>query len=287
MRYKKVLILIVFFACSAVLYAVLKYENSDDVYFIIEPEYNEYLVNQHMYIKATLVNNSDTLYPLVISLSWNDVEFEIIDPNGNLVTNGATQQKVYEVSPNPRLLEPGEKVERIIDMDWFMRNSELVLGEVTGVFTIKAEYQGIVSNTITLNVNRPQGIDSVLYSFTNYGYFGANNKESFDEKFKILNEYKESKYAPQIADVLWTYLKEYYQGNELELIDTRLTNIMSDSYCFLPVVMNKISPRSMDGQKTGNRQIAIENLNILRSKFINEKSQLLFDIINDSIINEF
>lgn len=204
-RIKKILFLIliifaILFSCSSSSGLTGGNLDSGKVILIIEPEYKDYLVKQRVWCKVTLKNLSDEDYYLKKSLNYYDLDLNILDPSGKRLHSGII------ICSGPATdsikLSPGEKRERIINLDAFMgpiKNRD----DITGVYKISANYQGIKSKEIKITKFKPTGVDREVYGrlYRDFNFFPLNEKD-VSYLADVVYKFPNSKYIPYLYGIL-------------------------------------------------------------------------------------
>lgn len=174
--------------------------DSGKVELVIEPEYKEYLIKQSVWFKVILKNLSDEDYYLKKSLSYFDLDLNIIDPSGKrlhssiIICSGPATDSIK--------FSPGETRERYINLDAFMgpyKNRD----DITGVYKISANYQGIKSNDIEIKKSKPSGVDKEVYDrlFRDFNFYPFNEKDVL-YLADIVQSFPQSKYIPYLYGTL-------------------------------------------------------------------------------------
>jgi hypothetical protein len=186
-------------------------ENANNfVEFSIIPEYEEYLINQSVWVNLQIKNNTSDTYYIKDELSWDIIDFYIFDPRGDRL------RRVAEIDNLPSFdsiaLQPEEIFDKLLNLDAHFMSAQNVLNELEGDYKIYAFYQNLESNKIILKFNRPTGNDLKVYNMTYYGYLLPENEEEFLELKSLVFSNPQSKYAPQLYNCL--FLSSYYMKND-------------------------------------------------------------------------
>jgi hypothetical protein len=195
---KKILITLIaiIFIAIIMVYFVLKINNENEikivdgkVNFIIEPEFQNYLVNQYLYAKLRLVNR--TFEPFQFAMPLDIWFLKVTGPDGNDLSGSLEGD--FPSLFDTVLLFPGQSLERIINLDPFLRDRFAF--NTFGKYVISAKFHGIESNGAILNLIHPTGTDLKIYN--EFFRTGASfNKTEIIEQY--INEGKSSPYFPQI-----------------------------------------------------------------------------------------
>ena len=166
------------------------------VQLIIEPEYDEYLLNQRVWIKVVLRNLSNNDYYLKKSFFIYNLNLNITDPSGNKIHCGV---ELHGIKPRDSILiPPGDSVFSYENLDTYLGMKD----NVPGVYKICANYQGIKSNEIEILMLEPTEIDKEVYDLTQKARMLAWTQEEISLLSDIIDHYPESKYIPEFYNRL-------------------------------------------------------------------------------------
>lgn len=175
--------------------SLLKSENS--VELIIESEFDYYLLEQNVWIKVDLINNTDSNYYVMESISPGILKFSIIEPDGNPVSSGGFTVN-YVIWDPILVLKPGERYQEIISLEHYLNSQEYKIGtyKISSGFYGHENIPYLKSNTIEIEILPPKGEDKELLYLT---------KQSNTRLSNLLDQYCESVYAPQLYTTLIVY----------------------------------------------------------------------------------
>lgn len=187
------------------------------VSLIITPEYDEYFIDQLIWLKINVANNSNENYYLKSPLKRSFVSFAGTYPSGKKIADSLNLD-IREHSDSLKL-EPGSSFEKVIPVTI---SSDKFYGEgkkETGKFNIIAEYQNLTSNELNINVTEPAGVDKEIYDQT-YGNLFITDIPQY-EKIQMLGEllkkYPGTKYSPQLYKIYFSesnYSKDYNNNSD-------------------------------------------------------------------------
>lgn len=190
---------------------------SGKVIFKILPEYDKYYIDQLIWIKAVVINNSKENYFIVHPLKRSFVRIEETFPSGNRISgiNIADTTK----QSDSLMLKPGSSFEKVILLN---SESEEFYGDMkreTGIYKLFARYQDLVSDEITINVSEPEGKDKELYDRTFLQLFKSEKSdyEKVSSLGELLKRYPGTKYSPQLYKIFLTeskYSKDYNNNSD-------------------------------------------------------------------------
>lgn len=191
--------------------SLLRSENS--VELIIESEFDYYLLNQVIWIKAAVINNTNSNFYSRSYLQPIDLNIVIIDPFGNGISKKIHSRSI--MLDTVFVVKPGERYQRIIPLEIYMGFDDYKIGkyQISCILSGYCNPPKLTSNTIEIEVIEPKGKDKELYDLT-YGL--RLFPISYDGKLKLhklLNQFNESIYAPQLYNVL--IITTFYQNSEL------------------------------------------------------------------------
>lgn len=224
--------------------------DSGKVQLIIEPEYDEYLLNQSVWIKVVLKNLSNNSYYIKRALSNPFLDFKILDPSGNKVHCGITY--TYGKARDSILLSPEDSVLRYECLDIYMATQN----NIQGIYKIYANYQGIKSNEIEIMMLEPTGIDKEVYNSTYRTRTAPWTLKEISHLSNIIDSYPESKYMPQLYSILLGILvyKEKDIYNKFMYYFNKYFENHSNSYNSLFVI------GEYDGYLKDRKEMSIEQV---------------------------
>ena len=187
------------------------------VSLIITPEYDEYFIDQLIWIKINVANNSNENYYLKSPLKRSYVSFAGTYPSGKNFTDSLSSD-IREHSDSLSL-EPGSSFEKVIPVNI---SAEKFYGEEkkeTGNYKINAMYQNLTSNDLNINVSGPPGIDKEIYDKTYGKLFTADipQYEKIQKLGELLKKYPGTKYSPQLYKIYFSesnYSKDYNNNSD-------------------------------------------------------------------------
>jgi hypothetical protein len=187
------------------------------VRLVIETEYNEYFIDQLIWVKVIVTNNSNVDYFLKSPLKRIYTRFEGTYPSGKKITESGSYDK-NEMSDS-LLLKPGSSFEKVMPLNI---EAEKFYGEEkkeTGTYKINATYQDLVSDEISITVNKPAGIDREIYEKTYEQLLGSDISqfEKIQKLGEALKKYPGTKYSPQLYKLYFdesNYSKDYNNNSE-------------------------------------------------------------------------
>lgn len=173
----------------------------DNVNLIIYPEYDEYFINQDIWIKCDLINNSKDNYYLKLPITIHSVTVIITNPLNEKGNYHTETENAYNDSLE---LIPGKSTEKLVCLNWVFPRFTSTDIKIYGLYKIKFVYQGIESNEININITEPTGVDKILYDSTFNGIFKPYIpiNEKMNKLEKLLDKYPSSKYSPQLYNYL-------------------------------------------------------------------------------------
>ncbi|HMS32761.1 MAG TPA: hypothetical protein PKC91_01615 [Ignavibacteria bacterium] len=183
----------------------------------ISAEFDEYIIDQLIWIKVTVINNSDDNYYLTYPLRRLFVKFDETYPSGN--KNIENLPADSSMQSDSLLLKPGSTFEKVIQLN---REPEKFYGEKkkeTGIYKISARYQDIKSNEINFKVSEPAGIDKELYDETYLKLF-KDDIPVYERNTKLgelLKKYPGTRYSPQLYKKYFeesNYTKDYNNNSD-------------------------------------------------------------------------
>ena len=187
------------------------------VSLIITSEYDEYFIDQLIWIKINVANNSNENYYLKSPIKRAYVDFSVTYPSGKKLSDSLSLD-IREHSDSLKL-EPGSSFEKVIPVNI---SSDKFYGEgkkETGKFNIIAEYQNLTSNELNINVTEPAGVDKEIYDQT-YGNLFITDIPQYEKIQKLgelLKKYPGTKYSPQLYKIYFSesnYSKDYNNNSD-------------------------------------------------------------------------
>lgn len=187
------------------------------VSLIITPEYDEYFIDQLIWVKINVINNSNENYYLKSPLKRPYVSFTGTYPSGKKITGGSGSE-IQEQSDSLKLV-PGSSFEKVIPVNI---SSEKFYGEErkeTGNYKIGAMYQNLRSNDLNFKVKEPAGIDKEIYDQTYGNLFMTDipQYEKIQKLGELLKKYPGTKYSPQLYKIYFSesnYSKDYNNNSD-------------------------------------------------------------------------
>lgn len=187
------------------------------VILILSPEYDGYFINQDIWMKVVVVNNSDDNYYLKLPLNRTYTNFYRTYPSGKIITDSITVNRLKP--PDSLKLLPGGSYEKVMTLN--KTSTKLLIDDIneTGIYIINATYQDLVSNELKLPVTVPAGIDKELYDQT-YGKLFAQNISEEERVYKLedlLKKYPATKYSPQLYNIFFresNFTNDYNRSSE-------------------------------------------------------------------------
>lgn len=183
----------------------------------IETEYGEYYIDQMIWIKVIVTNNTKDNYYLRYPLTRLFVMFEKIYPSGDSISENIAADAFLQ--SDSLLLKPGSSFEKVIQLN---TEPEKFYGDEkkeTGIYKINARYQDLISNEINLKVSEPSGIDKELYDDSYLKLF-KNEIPIYERNQKLgelLKKYPGTKYSPQLYKKYFeetNYSKDYNNNSD-------------------------------------------------------------------------
>lgn len=191
-----------------------------EVKLIITPEYSEYFIEQDIWMKVMVVNNSIESYYLKFPLNRTFTNFKGMYPSGKIIADSITFNPI-EKSDSLKLI-PGSSYEKVMALNKAAKNffiSDKGDNVETGIYKINARYQQLVSNELSLKVTLPTGADKELYDET-YGKLFIQNVSPEEKIYKLeelINRYPSSKYSPQLYYIFFresNFTNDYNRSSE-------------------------------------------------------------------------
>ncbi|MBK9331307.1 MAG: hypothetical protein IPM96_02625 [Ignavibacteria bacterium] len=188
---------------------------NDSLQFTIQSEYEEYLVNQDIWLKVKLYNNSKAPYLMNLPFSKPGIVFTIKE--GDSLRLRFDNQNYEPARIFSCLLPESDSLVTYIHLIYNI--SDILKA---GTFTVIADYQDLESNEITFAVSKPKGGDKVIFDELHGPYKHATREEQYNYRLEILEKYKDSQYCPQF----YIALLQFTEGQK----DTSLFQDMFDKY---------------------------------------------------------
>lgn len=170
--------------------------DSGKVQLIIEPEFDEYLLNQIVCVKVLLKNMTDKNYSIHYPLSLDIFRYNIFDPFGNTLHYPLTSDLVSFLD-SIKLIS-GETIEKYFCLDGYFSSYK----NVPGGYRISADFQGIKSNEIKIVITIPTSDNKKVYNLTYGADYYPRNQREISYLSGIIRRYPKSKYIPQLYNGL-------------------------------------------------------------------------------------
>ena len=187
------------------------------VSLIITPEYDEYLLDQLIWVKINLTNNSNENYFLKSPLKRSYVRFAGTYPSGEKIAVSFISE-IQEQSDSLKL-EPGSSFEKVMPLNISAEKFYGKEKKETGNYKINAKYQNLTSNELIINVTEPAGIDKEIYEQTYGKLFKAeiSQYEKIQKLGEAIKKYPGTKYSPQLYKIYFdesNYSKDYNNNSD-------------------------------------------------------------------------
>ncbi len=197
-----VLIFTLFLANKTFVLGLLKPKiPSGDIQIIIKPEYENYLVNQSLWLKVIVINKTGKSYQLKTPLDIFGMKFEIIGPDNIAVQKIFESERAFDM--DSIYVSGNDSIENFINLDFWMHNSLQLEKKLIGKYIIRATYQGMESNELNIRVEYPSGGDKELFDQTFGAIYPFSNDDQSKKLENLLNQYSKSPYGPQLYDALF------------------------------------------------------------------------------------
>ncbi|MEP7146747.1 MAG: hypothetical protein ABI792_07035 [bacterium] len=201
--------------------------NGNKINLKIEPEYSNYLFAQRIWLKVTLTNNSDLDYFIKENFDAVGIHFDITTPNRTKLYNHViVDSEIFDSIK----LSPNQIYENVFPIDNYINS----LNNVKGVYDIQAIFQNIISNTISIDIERPEGDDRTQYllfqNFITARDFQKSSENDFKDIEEFLKQYPYSVYAPDLYDQLLIARLMSGKTNNVENTVINFFNSYADSY---------------------------------------------------------
>lgn len=226
------------------------------VQLIIEPEFDQYLHNQDVYLKVSIVNKSQTSYYLKEPLIWYSFNFDIKSTKDEKLTSGTT----IDAMPSTDSVEipPDSVLSTIVNMGWFFNKLSLKDSDKNEVYSINGRYQGLSSNEILIEFIPPSDKELRFYKS-----MVPNDYDELENSLNVLDE-NDSRYTPQIYNDL--------------LVSTA---VHSDSIQFFNV-FNKFLTSGRNSYSFYNALILFKNFTLKQLKWRPERIQSELDNLQNN-----
>lgn len=193
----------------------------------VETEYNEYLIDQLIWVKVVVFNNSNTDYYLKDPLKRLYTHFEVTSPSGKKV-NEILSSDISQQTDSLQL-RPGSSFEKVMPLNTV---TEKFYGEEkkeTGAYNVRASYQDLISDEIRVIVREPEGIDKEIYEKTYVQLLNSDisRYEKIQKLSEVLKEYPSSKYAPQLYKI---YFDESHYSKDYNNNSDEINNFFQSNY---------------------------------------------------------
>lgn len=191
--------------------------SENKVKLVIDPEYDRYFIDQDIWLKVVVVNNSSDNYFLKMPLNRFVVRFKGISPSGK-VFEDSLRINIIEPADSLKLL-PGNSFEKVMPLNIQTKRFFSPENTEKGNFKIIAKYQNLVSNELNISVSEPEGIEKELYDQT-YGSLFTQNISEMDKIYKLeelLKKYPGTKYSPQLYNKFFReskFINDYNKSTE-------------------------------------------------------------------------
>lgn len=181
----------------------MKNLNKSEVQFSIQPEFNKYFRNQTIWIKVAIFNNLENPYQLNDPFGITGIKFDVIGPDKLPLENSILS---VDYLPMKSVFVPGkDSAITYVNLDYFFFNLVQIKKKQVGEFMIKAKYQNLESNEVTILMENPSGEDKELFDETFEGYYLFSNNDQSMRLENLLEKYKTSPYAPQLYVQLYHF----------------------------------------------------------------------------------
>lgn len=261
-------ILIVFFYKSEMFQDRSNYKN--DIFLSVEPEYKNYSFGQRVWLKVKLFNHTSSDYYLKESFDAYGIKFNISDPKNNKLFNGII---VHSMIIDSIKLEPENYFENIFPIDNYINN----FNSVEGTYSIEANYQDLVSNSVKIKMSSPSGDTEDQYlvykNLFNINSFSGADLET-EKSMEFLKKYEESIYAPDIYDKVLIANLMAGNINQIESIVNRFFQNNSDTYASKFIIDHYFTFLTNNGF---SEQEAIIKLNDIKSGHIGSKTEYIIE----------
>lgn len=187
------------------------------VKLVIEPEYESYFIDQDIWLKVIVVNNSSDNYFLKMPLIRSVVSFKGISPSGKIYED-SLKININEPTDSLKLI-PGNSFEKVMPLNIETKRFFYPENTERENFKIIAKYQNLSSNELSISVSEPVGIDKELYEQT-YGSLFKMNIPDEDKMYKLealLKKYPGTKYSPQLYNLFFReskFINDYNKSTE-------------------------------------------------------------------------
>lgn len=200
---------------------LIKNTSAGKVNLIITSEYEEYFIDQDIWIKVSVVNNSNENYFLKWPLTLTYTHFAGTYPSGKKINEIPTDDSI---EPKDSLkLDPGGSFEKVMSLNKLIGKFYNEDKKEIGVYKINARYQDLNSNELNIDVTEPTDIDKELYDQTYLQLFKPEipRYEKIQKLAVLLNKYPGSKYSPQLYKMYFDESKftKDYNNNSEEIVD--------------------------------------------------------------------
>ena len=221
------LLIVVIISISLFVFRDLVFRKSSDikppnvsdgkVKLIIMTEYNEYFIDQDIWLKVSVVNNSNENYYLKLPLNRSYIYFKGVYPSEKIVTDSFTVDP-GEIKDSLKIL-PGNSYEKVVSLNPVNEKFFRENGKETGIYSLIAGYQDLLSNELSIPVILPSGDDKELYEQTFGSLFGQEVSD-YDKAVKLgelLKKYPATKYSPQLYNIFFResdFVNDYNRASE-------------------------------------------------------------------------
>lgn len=183
----------------------------------IASEYDEYFVDQLIWIKVVVTNNSKENYYLKFPLKRLYIYFGVTYPSGKKFTDSFSSE--LQEQPDSLKLEPGSSFEKVMPLNTAIEKFYGEDNKETGFYKINAKYQNLISNDLNLNVTEPTGEDKEIYEQTYEKLFRTEIPQygKIQKLGEALKKYPGTKYTPQLYKIYFdesNYSKDYNNNSD-------------------------------------------------------------------------
>ncbi len=274
---KKIIFTTILVICIAILFITQSQSpflkgsyNRNKVELTIKPEYEEYFIGQDVWITGVVTNTTGKDYYLINSFNVTEINFDIIDPRGNKLTNPLEVTKT-DIGKDSIKLQPGESFENDFPTDLYLQWGPQEVGE----YKITMEYQGLKSNQIIINVKEPTGIDKEVYDQMYNAINAPDFKQSSQDLEQLLDRYPTTRYSPQLYNLLILGLAYTDDGSRLDYNINNYFKYNANSFT-TRVVITKYAFCLSKFQKLSNEEIQVK-LQQIADRYKGTKTQSLIE----------
>ena len=111
-----------------------------------------------------------------------------------------------------------------------MHSSFVMEKKLSGVYKIKAYYQGIESNLLNIQINYPVGDDKNIFDQTFGAIYPFSNNDQSKKLENLLNLYNFSPYAPQLYEQLIVFTPDMNDTTRFNKIFEKYFDDFPNSY---------------------------------------------------------